>query len=844
MSTPQRLLDAFVPEHYDIFLDIDRETKRFSGAVHITGTANTSTFALNQRYLTITSVKQDGKPCTYTSSDDTQTITIEGHTTGSTQIDVAFTAALTDMMMGIYPSYYTHDGVKKQLVSTQFETTFAREAFPCVDEPSAKATFTLSIRFDEKPGETVISNQPEVSCTNGIHTFKQTVRMSTYLLAFALGELQSKFARTASGVEIGVFSTKAHQPKELDFALDIATRCIDFYEDFYHTPYPLEHSYQIALPDFSAGAMENWGLVTYREAYMLIDPDNSSLPNKQRVANVIAHELAHQWFGDLVTMKWWDNLWLNESFANMMEYVAIDALEPTWKIWEAFQASEPPLALARDATDGVQSVHVMVEDPAEIDAIFDSAIVYAKGARLLVMVRALVGDEALRNGLKSYFEAHGYGNAEGADLWHALEQASGFNVGAIMETWLEQPGYPVISVRLEKDTVQIEQQQFFIGEHTDKQRLWQIPLASNWDVVPAIMSEKHCTINSYKETRAQAGAPLRLNVGNNTHAVIHYDDALLSDIAQHIDTLSHIDQLQLLQDMQLLAKAGKVSLAACMPLARTLARSSSYIVQRSIHELVRTLDSFVESGSAQEQQLQAYARELAHESVARLGVSPREGEPVDDALTRPCALAMALYGQDKDTICALHDMYVDHKTELLQLCADVRALVLKNEVQHYGNDELFGTLMDAYQHTADAHFKSDVCAAVCASKNTAHIESILKAFICADIIKPQDLRLWYALLLDNDDAQQLAWNWLRTNWQWLEATVGGDMEFTMFIEATARAFHTHERLAEFTEFFEPKRPQPGLGREIDMDITLIAGKAAFIDANKDAVFAALDAYGK
>ncbi|MBA1394384.1 peptidase, partial [Lactobacillus sp. XV13L] len=201
-------------------------------------------------------------------------------------------------------------------------------------------------------------------------------------------------------------------------------------------PYPLSHSYQLALPDFSAGAMENWGLVTYREAYLLLDPDNASLDLKGQVATVIAHELAHQWFGDLVSMKWWDDLWLNESFANMMEYVAIAALEPDWHIWETFQTTEAPMALQRDAIDGVQPVHVQVEHPADIDSIFDSAIVYAKGARMLVMVRALIGDEALRAGLKAYFTAHQYGNATGADLWSALSQASKMNISQVMNTWL------------------------------------------------------------------------------------------------------------------------------------------------------------------------------------------------------------------------------------------------------------------------------------------------------------------------------------------------------------------------------------------------------------------------
>ena len=271
--------------------------------------------------------------------------------------------------------------------------------------------------------------------------------MSTYLVCFVLGELQSKTTTTASGIKVGVFSTKAHQPKELDFALDIAKRALDFFEDYYQTPYPLPHSWQVAFARFFSRCDGKLGDHYLSRSLSLLDPDNTTLETKQRVATVIAHELAHQWFGDLVTMKWWDDLWLNESFANMMEYVCIDALEPNWKIWQTFQSTEVPLALNRDALAGVQSIYTPVEDPAEIDALFDSAIVYAKGARMLVMVRALIGDTALRLGLKQYFASHAYGNATGADLWQALTQKTELDLPKIMATWLNCPGYPVVSVK-------------------------------------------------------------------------------------------------------------------------------------------------------------------------------------------------------------------------------------------------------------------------------------------------------------------------------------------------------------------------------------------------------------
>ncbi|WP_301009711.1 M1 family metallopeptidase, partial [Ligilactobacillus agilis] len=325
MGQVAHLLDVFVPKNYQLYFDINRQTKKISGVTKISGRALKTDLALHQKFLNIKTVKVNGQAVAFTSSDDSETVNFTSPTTGPVELEVSYDTALTDTMMGIYPSYYEVDGVKKQLIGTQFETTSARQAFPSVDEPAAKAIFEMAIKFDEQAGETVLSNMPEVQVEDGVHYFAPTLKMSTYLVAFAFGDLQAKKTETKSGVEIGVFATKAHQAKELDFALDIAKRSIEFFEDYYQTPYPLPHSWQLALPDFSAGAMENWGLVTYREAYLLLDPDNTPLATKRVVATVIAHELAHQWFGDLVTMNWWEDLWLNESFANMMEYVAIDA---------------------------------------------------------------------------------------------------------------------------------------------------------------------------------------------------------------------------------------------------------------------------------------------------------------------------------------------------------------------------------------------------------------------------------------------------------------------------------------------------------------------------------------
>lgn len=839
MTEVKRFYETFHPEHYDIYLDISREKKIFHGKTVVIGEAQEELVKLNQKYLKITSVRVDQKKADFNYNDKDEVINIEAGKVGKMKIEVDFEGKLTDTMMGIYPSYYEVDGEKKQLIGTQFETTFARQAFPCVDEPEAKATFALAIKFDEKPGESIISNQPEEKFKDGVHYFKPTLRMSSYLVAFVFGDMQRKLTKTKSGVEIGVFATRAHQTKELDFALDIAKRSIEFFEDFYETPYPLEHSYQVALPDFSAGAMENWGCVTYREAYLLLDPDNTSLEMKQLVATVIAHELAHQWFGDLVTMKWWDNLWLNESFANMMEYVAIDALEPNWKIWEMFQTSEVPAALQRDATDGVQSVHVMVNDPAEIDALFDSAIVYAKGSRMLVMVRALLGDEALRKGLKNYFAAHKYGNATGDDLWKALGEASGLDIGAIMNSWLEQPGYPVVNAKVEDGKLVLTQKQFFIGEGKEVGRKWQIPLNSNYAAVPKIMKDGKLVVGDYADLIADNGVPFRLNVGNNSDFIVKYDKTLLDDILNHIDELDAVDKLQLLQDFRLLAEGGHMSYADIVPLLPKFADSTSPIVNNALYRIMTTLRNFVTPDSKEEKDLKKLYNLLSEKQVKRLGLLPKPGESNDDNLTRPYVVAASLYAGNDETINGLHTIYSENSDNLEGISADIRSAVLVNEVKNFGNMTLFDKLLKKYQETSDASLKQDLCAGITSTKMPEIIDAIVDDFENSEVIKPQDLRAWYRNVLANPFGQEQAWNWIRLEWPWLEATVGGDMEFATFITVTANIFHTEERLNQFKDFFEPKINTPGLTREIKMDTKVIETKVNLVKKEQSAVNAAI-----
>ena len=837
----KRFYETFHPEHYDLYIDVDRKNKTITGTSTITGEAQEPTVLINQKFMKISSVKADGKDVPFTVSDKDEAIKIELGKAGKTTIAIAYSAPLTDTMMGIYPSYYELNGEKKQIIGTQFETTFARQAFPSVDEPEAKATFSLALKWDEQPGEIALANMPEEKVENGVHYFKETVRMSSYLIAFAFGDLQSKITETKDGVKVGVFATKAHKAKELDFALDIAKRAIEFYEEFYQTKYPLPHSWQLGLPDFSAGAMENWGLVTYRESALLLDPDNTSLEQKKYVATVVTHELAHQWFGDLVTMKWWDNLWLNESFANMMEYLSVDALEPDWHIWETFQTSEAPAALNRDATDGVQPVQMDINNPADIDSAFDAAIVYAKGSRMLVMVRALLGDDALRKGLKYYFDHHKFGNATGDDLWNALSTATDLDIAKIMHTWLKQPGYPVVSAKIDDNGhLILSQKQFFIGEGKDVGRTWQIPLNANFDA-SKIMSEKELDLGNYKDLRAKAGHALRLNVGNSSHFIVKYDDTLMKDIMSELNDLDPIAKLQLLQDLRLLAEGKQISYAEIVPLLVKFADSKSALVITALYTTAAKLRQFVDPGSDAEEDLKKFYDKLSAAQVARLGWMPKKGENDDDIQIRPYELSASIYAGNAESIKAAHKLYEENEDDLNALNADVRPYVLISEVKNFGSHNLMAKLIKEYQTTADAAYKADLRAAITKTIDPVEINKVISYFENSDVIKPQDLRGWFAGILANHKGEQAAWDWIREDWDWLDKTVGGDMEFATYVQVISRVFRTEARLKEFKEFFEPKLNVQLLNREIKMDTKVIETRVELIKDEQDAVNKAVKA---
>ena len=833
MTKVPRLLDTFTPNHYNLTLDLTRaEEKEFSGTVIISGDSTSESISLHSKGLTIQSATIDNQPADVSFGEfDELRLSQPNLENGNHTIHINFSGTITDAMHGLYPCYFTHDGVKKQLFATQFESHHAREVFPCVDEPAAKAEYDLTLIT--RPGITVLGNMPvKFQKENGdslTTTFEKTPRMSSYLLAFVIGELHKKSAHTKSGVEVNVWATPAQNENTLDFALDIATRSIDFYDEYFGVKYPLPKSDHVALPDFSSGAMENWGLITYRESCLLADPELTPESSRRFIATVIAHELSHQWFGNLVTMNWWNDLWLNESFANMMEYVAIDALHPEWRMWEDFATNEVTAALRRDSLDGVQSVQADVNHPDEISTLFDPAIVYAKGGRLLVMVRKLIGEEAFRAGLKSYFEKFAYKNTVGNDLWQELESASGQPIVNLMNAWISQPGLPVVSVSSSHDAAILSQEQFFIGEHQPSDALWPIPLFANQPLDVKILDQKETTVSIEK--------PLQLNCGLSAHFVTKYDESTREYLLKNITELPTLDKICILQDATILARAGFENSASLLPLALSLKTETNEKVFGMAAGSLTELRKFVDDNDAARDSLKRISGEFARATFEELDWDEKDGESDDDRERRTTALSLMIYSEDKEVLNEAKTRFDNNKLE--DLPTEIRALIISANVRHFETPEMIENLFTAYKNTPSNDLQNDIAIGLTSTKNPKTAEKILTNIKDSNIIRPQDASRWFVYLIRTREDRQIAWNWLKENWAWVEDTFGEDKSYDDFIRYAATALLTTDELNDFQQFFEPMENIPALARTIKLGITEIKARAELIERDKTDVLSAL-----
>ena len=837
MHTVSRLIDHFQPSHYTLSLNLQRVDRKFSGIVTLEGLAleGAQFVSLHAKDLTIDSITLDGKATTWNVGDNDEIHIARPSTDETTHtVVVSFNGTITDAMHGLYPCYYEHQGIKKELLATQFESHHAREVFPCIDEPEAKATFDVTLTTEQDI--TVLGNMPirYQTTENGllVTSFDTTPRMSTYLLAWVTGELHSKTARTKDGVEVNIWATPAQPAESLDFALDIAVRSIEFYNDYFGVAYPLPKSDHVALPDFSSGAMENWGLVTYREVALLADPKKSSISSKHYIATVIAHELAHQWFGNLVTMRWWNNLWLNESFATLMEYIAIDTLQPGWNIWLDFSTYESIIALKRDAIDGVQAVQVDVNHPDEISTLFDGAIVYAKGARLLRMLQHYIGHEAFQAGLRDYFTQHAYKNTEADDLWSALGNASGKDITSFMNTWISTSGYPVVSVEQQGETVTLSQQQFFVGPHQPSNKVWPIPLGSTCSEMPSVLESQTLTVQRRHTT------PLRFNAEDAGHFITNYSPELLERLVSEIrsGSLDTVSRLQLLNEQTLIARSESGDSSLLIPMLDAYKAETKESVWDVISLAVGELKKFVED-TEEEPLLKQLAKNLAKDMYDHLGWEAKEGEPEEDTKLRATIIGTMLYSEDAAVIEEAYTRFLN--TKLTELNPELRSLIIGAAVRHHGNPDLVDSLLQEHKVSNSAELQLDIVSGLTSSKDPLVLTRLLDLIKDETLVRHQDVVRWYTGILRNRYGRELAWDWMRQNWSWIEETFKGDKSYDDYPRYTASGLMTRQHLDEYIDFFSGLKEIPALTRVINMGISELEGRVDLIERDSEKVRSAL-----
>lgn len=837
-----RLHKNFQPEHYELSIDLDETAMRFKGHVTITGRkvgrpSKRLTFHANGLKVTsgkITVLSKKG-----TSDAPLKRINLQKsmhevrlHTEsllypGEYTIDMEFEAPITRGMTGIYPCFFTDGDTEKTLLMTQFESHHAREAFPCIDEPEAKATFDLNLVT--RDGMEVLGNTPIVEQSAEKDrlqtTFATTPRMSTYLLAFVVGEMVHKTAHTKSGVEVSTWATSAQPASSLDFALETAVKCIEYFEDYFGVPYPLPKADHVAVPDFSSGAMENWGLITYRERVLLAYEGDTGQSTKEQIALVVAHETSHQWFGNLVTMQWWNDLWLNESFANMMEYQCVDSFYPEWQVWNTFVGSEGLSAFRRDSLYGVQSVRTDVHHPDEISSLFDGSIVYAKGGRLLYMMKSYIGDEAFRLGLSAYFTKHAYGNTTGDDLWAALSEASGKDVGSFMTPWLTRSGFPVLTVEQAKDKLTISQQHFLDDpKKADASRLWPAPLFSS-----QVKSTEVLTASQVKLT-VETDEPVLLNTGSKGHYLVRYtSEHTKAYVKEQIQkkTLPEADRLMALNTASMFAKAGYDSFAEALELLSAYETETSESVWDMMALITGEARRFVELDESLEKPLKSFCGRLVKAELARLGWDEKPDESAADSKLRGLILGLGLYSEDKTLTTEATEKFKTFCTGKGTLPAELRSLIMTVPIKN-GDHHAFNYLLKLHDETTSSDLKSDAADALTATRDPERATELLERLKDASLVKPQDADRWLVYLLRNRYTKATAWQWMADNWAWIEETYKHDKSYDYFPRYAASCVNTPEYAEKFHALFDGKLEQPLLARNIQVGSEEIATRLAWL----------------
>jgi len=640
---PYRLPANVVPFSYELVLEPDLEEATFAGEVTIVVEVveATSQVVLNAIDLQIDYADVEGQTAGVTLDAEHERATLhlkDPLEPGPAGVHIRFRGVLNDKLRGFYRSTFKDsNGAEHTIATTQFESTDARRAFPCWDEPSLKATFAITLVVPE--GLFAVSNAAvltEARTGNGRRrvSFDHTMKMSTYLVAFIVGPLAATEAVDVDGVPLRVIAP----PERLalaPFALEAGAAALRAYTDFFGIPYPGGKLDLVAIPDFAFGAMENLGCVTFRETALLVDQAQGSQADLMRVADVVNHEIAHMWFGDLVTMKWWNGIWLNEAFATFMELKATDAFRPEWDRWTSFGV-ERAAAFSVDSLAATRPIEFPVVSPAEAEGMFD-ILTYQKGCAVMRMLEQYVGEDGFRDGLRLYMATHAYGNTETGDLWDAIEEATRLPIRATMDSWILQGGFPLVTATLAADgaSVTLEQERFRLlptTSGTEDEPRWSVPVVfrtSTGNVHKVLLSDASTTV----ALDAKADW-LVVNAGASGFYRARYASGLLQALLDDLASaeLAPLERHTLASDAHAAVLAGQAPVTDLFEVIRALAGDDDPDVWTALASSLTFLSRVARGGDA-EPLVAALVREVAGPALTRLG-----WEPVADEGDRTAAL--------------------------------------------------------------------------------------------------------------------------------------------------------------------------------------------------------------
>ncbi len=843
---PYRVGNEIKPVLYDLSLEPDFEKFTFEGrqTLHLDILEPVSKITLHAAELKVHSaeisktsdknLKTRSKKISYDEKMETVTFHFsESLKPGKNyKLRLGFSGELNDKMNGFYRTSYFVNGQKRWGAATQFEATDARRAFPCLDEPAFKARFRASLKV---PTHMVaLSNMPVEKEMADRYTGKKVLQyktspiMSTYLLCFVVAELEYLEGKDKNGVPIGIWTTPGKK-EQGRFALEVAQHTLPYFSEWFGIPYALPKLDMVALPDFSSGAMENWGLVTYRETALLVDAKNSSASAKQRVAEVIDHELAHQWFGNLVTMEWWTDLWLNEGFASYMGPKAVDHQFPEWKIWSQYVATEYLTALHDDALKNSHPIEIPVKHPHEIREIFDH-ITYNKGSAVNRMLEHYLGESVFRKGLRKYLKCFAYRNASTVDLWKTLEEVSGQPVRAIMDTYTRQEGYPLLHAEKKTENkkvfLQVRQKRFiFDGSRDPKKLSWKVPLTLGFQG----KSEQQAVLLRAPEINipcfSQKGW-VKLNPGQSGFYRTQYSAELFKELIRALERqeLSALDGMGLLDDALALTRAGSLRTSATLEVLRVCREQTDYNLWLTLSGILGSIENILPNEQSQKMYAD-FARGLFESIEQKSGWEAKDFDTHLDYLRRSLVIGRLGHFGKTSVIQEAFKRFDAHASGQA-LDPNIRGAVYAIVAEH-GADKELKQLLELYKKTDLQEEKVRLLRALTRFRMEPEIEKVLEFSLSSDV-RAQDTYVILAGFGGNAPARGINWHFVKSQWEKITALYhsGSVGLLGHILEGATSGFSEISEFKDVNDFFKT-HPVSGTERTRKQSLEVIQSNIAW-----------------